>query len=159
METTPICREPSRTFVAYLNDPAAVGGAAPLLRQKRSVERAAASLGGRIVRWGVDSGRRRPDQRCGDAVLRLIAGLGRGDTLLVEDLALLGADPEAVEVVVGTLGMLGVAVVAARSIGRSGASRWETVEPVMPVLAEAVRSVRLRAVAASPARTGLEPAA
>ena len=37
------------TFTAYLNDPEAVGGAAPLLRQRRAVERTAAALGGRIL--------------------------------------------------------------------------------------------------------------
>ncbi len=111
-----MCRpnEQSRPFVAYLADPAAVGGAAVLMRQKRAVERLAADLGGHVARWGVDSGRRFHDQRCGDAVLRLIADLGRGDTVLVEDLSVLGADREAVEVVAGTMAMLGVAVLAAR---------------------------------------------
>ena len=107
---------PTPRLVAYLNDPVAVRGAGGLMRQKRAAERAAAALGAGIDVLYVDSGRRFAGQRCGDAVLRLLADLRRGDTVLVEDMASLAADEEAVAVVAGTMAMLGAAVVAARGL-------------------------------------------
>lgn len=101
------------TFSAYLCEPDATVGTGSLLRQRDAVGRAAAELGGEIASWRVDSGRRFPGQRCGDAALRLLAELGRGDVLLVESLDVLGADREVVDVVAGALAVLGVTVVAA----------------------------------------------
>ena len=107
---------PASRLIAYLNDPIAVRGPGDLLRQKRAVERVAAALGGGIEVLCIDSGRRFAGQRCGDAVLRLIADLRRGDTVLVEEMACLAADEEAVAVVAGTMAMLGAAVVASRGL-------------------------------------------